>query len=46
MVITLLFASGHLNVQFVGGGFAVGVYGHQRFTGDLDIWLNPSLANA
>lgn len=28
------------------GGYAVGVHGHPRFTGDLDIWLNPTTENA
>jgi predicted nucleotidyltransferase len=28
------------------GGYAVGVHGHPRFTGDLDIWLNPTPENA
>ena len=28
------------------GGYAVGVHGHPRYTGDLDIWLNPKPANA
>ncbi len=28
------------------GGYAVGVHGHPRYTGDLDIWLNPSNENA
>lgn len=28
------------------GGYAVGVHGHSRYTGDLDIWLNPSPKNA
>lgn len=28
------------------GGYAVGVHGYPRYTGDLDIWLNPSEANA
>lgn len=28
------------------GGYAVGIHGHPRFTGDLDIWLNSSLENA
>ncbi len=28
------------------GGYAVGVHGHPRYTGDLDIWLNPSEENA
>ncbi len=22
------------------GGYAVGIHGHPRYTGDLDIWLN------
>ena len=28
------------------GGYAVGIHGHPWFTGDLDIWLKPSLENA
>ncbi|MEO6131092.1 MAG: hypothetical protein ABIQ02_04545, partial [Saprospiraceae bacterium] len=28
------------------GGYAVGVHGHPRYTGDLDIWINRSEANA
>src|SRR6187455_3063392 len=28
------------------GGYAVAVHGHPRYTGDLDIWLNPTLQNA
>jgi predicted nucleotidyltransferase len=28
------------------GGYAVGVRGHPRYTGDLDIWLNPTPKNA
>jgi hypothetical protein len=28
------------------GGYAVGIHGHPRFTGDLDIWLKPSEPNA
>lgn len=28
------------------GGYAVGVHGHPRYTGDLDIWLNPTPVNA
>ena len=28
------------------GGYAVGVHGHPRYTGDLDIWLNPTSQNA
>jgi len=30
----------------VVGGYAVGVHGHPRYTGDLDIWLNPTQHNA
>lgn len=28
------------------GGYAVGIHGHPRYTGDLDIWLNPTQPNA
>jgi predicted nucleotidyltransferase len=28
------------------GGYAVGIHGHPRYTGDLDIWLNPTPTNA
>ena len=28
------------------GGYAVGIHGHPRYTGDLDIWLHPSQQNA
>ncbi len=28
------------------GGYAVGVHGYPRYTGDLDIWLNPTPSNA
>lgn len=28
------------------GGYAVSVHGHPRYTGDLDIWLNPTSENA
>ena len=30
----------------VVGGYAVGLHGHPRYTGDLDIWLNPTKENA
>ena len=30
----------------VVGGYAVGIHGHPRYTGDLDIWLNVSDENA
>ena len=28
------------------GGYAVVAYGYHRFTGDIDIWINPSPENA
>jgi hypothetical protein len=28
------------------GGYAVGIHGHPRYTGDLDIWLLPEEQNA
>ena len=28
------------------GGYAVGIHGHPRYTGDLDVWLNPTEQNA
>ena len=28
------------------GDYAVGIHGHPRYTGDLDIWLLPEPANA
>ena len=28
------------------GGYAVGIHGHPRYTGDLDIWINPTPQNA
>ena len=35
------------NVEYlIVGGYAVGFHGHPRFTGDLDIWLKVSSANA
>ncbi len=37
----------HHEVEYlVVGGYAVGFHGYPRFTGDLDIWLLPSEANA
>lgn len=29
----------------VVGGYALASYGHPRFTGDIDIWVNPTLPN-
>lgn len=28
------------------GGFAVAIHGYPRYTGDLDIWINPTKPNA
>jgi predicted nucleotidyltransferase len=36
----------HKAEYLIVGGYAVGVHGHPRYTGDLDIWLNPSPENA
>jgi predicted nucleotidyltransferase len=34
-------------VQYmIVGGYAVGIHGHPRYTGDLDIWLLPDSVNA
>ncbi|HUP90891.1 MAG TPA: hypothetical protein VM074_01480 [Solimonas sp.] len=30
----------------VVGGYAVGVHGYPRYTGDLDVWVSPVPANA
>jgi hypothetical protein len=29
----------------VVGGYALASYGHPRFTGDIDIWVNPTVTN-
>jgi hypothetical protein len=35
------------NVEYLlVGGYAVGYHGHPRATGDIDIWINPTAANA
>ena len=36
----------HKAEYLVVGGYAVGIHGHPRYTGDLDIWLNPTETNA
>lgn len=36
----------HKAEYLIVGGYAVGVHGHPRYTGDLDIWLNPTPENA
>lgn len=30
----------------IAGGFAVALYGYPRYTGDIDIWINPTQENA
>lgn len=35
----------HNVFYLVTGGYAVGVYGHPRYTGDLDFWVESSLEN-
>ena len=36
----------HKAEYLIVGGYAVGIHGHPRYTGDLDIWLNPTSENA
>jgi hypothetical protein len=36
----------HQAEYLIVGGYAVVAYGYHRFTGDLDIWINPSPENA
>ena len=36
----------HKAEYLIVGGYAVGFHGHPRYTGDLDIWLNPTEENA
>jgi predicted nucleotidyltransferase len=36
----------HKAEYLIVGGYAVGIHGHPRYTGDLDIWLNPTPENA
>jgi predicted nucleotidyltransferase len=36
----------HKAEYLIVGGYAVGFYGYPRYTGDLDIWLNPTDENA
>ncbi len=35
----------HKVKYLVTGGYAVGVYGHPRYTGDIDFWVEASLEN-
>jgi hypothetical protein len=36
----------HKVEYIIVGGYAVGIHGYPRYTGDLDIWLNPTEENA
>ena len=36
----------HQVEYLIVGGYAVVAYGYHRFTGDLDVWINPSKENA
>jgi hypothetical protein len=36
----------HQVEYLVVGGYAVALHGHPRFTGDLDVWVNPNAGNA
>ena len=36
----------HKVEYLIVGGYAVGIHGHPRYTGDLDIWINPTSENA
>ncbi len=38
--------SAHGVESLVVGGYALAFYGAPRFTGDLDLWVNPTPANA
>jgi len=31
--------------HLVGGGYALAVHGHPRYTGDIDVWLRPEAGN-
>ena len=36
----------HNTEYLVVGGYAVGIHGRPRYTGDLDVWVNPTSVNA
>lgn len=36
----------HKAEYLIVGGYAVGIHGHPGYTGDLDIWLNPTQENS
>ena len=34
------------NVEYIlVGGLAVGLHGYSRYTGDMDLWVNPTITN-
>ncbi len=35
----------HRVEYLIVGGYALAAYGHPRYTGDIDVWLNPVEAN-
>ena len=35
----------HKVKYLITGGYAVGVYGHPRYTGDLDFWVEATIKN-
>ena len=37
--------SAHRVEYLIVGGYALAAYGHPRYTGDIDVWLNPVEAN-
>lgn len=41
----LVLLNKHEVEYMVVGGYAVGSYGYPRSTGDLDVWINPSIDN-
>ncbi|NJM12516.1 MAG: hypothetical protein HC889_12160 [Synechococcaceae cyanobacterium SM1_2_3] len=36
----------HEAEYLIVGGYAVGIHGYPRYTGDLDVWINPTMENA
>ncbi len=36
----------HKAEYLIVGGYALGIHGYPRYTGDLDVWINPTPENA
>lgn len=36
----------HKVEYLIVGGYAVGIHGYPRYTGDLDVWISPTVGNA